>query len=240
MDVLLGFLARIDVFIYALLAVGVYFAIRGIMVARRMRRMTIYALEREEARQRAQAATRNLVALLVLALIVYILANIAAPNVMVVEEVTPTPEVFLTPEPTPTEFLLLYPSITPTLALAAGTPPADTDVNGCEIIGTTITSPTAGQQVSGQVTVEGEANIIAFLQYRFELRGAGTQNEWVVVNTFTSPRPQGFLGTWDSTSLSEGDYELRLVVFRTDGVYLPPCTVPVSIARSGGGSPGEG
>jgi hypothetical protein len=86
------------------------------------------------------------------------------------------------------------------------------------------------------VSVEGQANILDFAQYKFEISGASTGGAWVVVGTFPSPVPEGYLGSWDSTSLQPGNYSLRLVVLRTNGTYPTPCEVPITIIGPGGES----
>ena len=39
----------------------------------------------------------------------------------------------------------------------------------------------------------------------------------------------GSLGQWDTTTLTPGDYQLRLVVINTQGQSLPPCIIPLRI-----------
>ena len=95
------------------------------------------------------------------------------------------------------------------------------------------TSPEPDQQVSGQVLVEGQANILDFSQYKFELNGPGTNGQWVVVGTFTVPVIEGILGSWDSTSLPPGSYRLRLVVLRSDGTFPTPCEIPIVVLGGG-------
>ena len=242
MTTLIQFIARIEVVFYALIAVGVFFSIRVVVRSRRHRRIAIYALEREAASNAARGALRAIVALLLGAGVVYILVHIVDPNVNPVEEEVgePTPAVFVQQEPTPTTVLLLYPTITPTPPLApaeAGeTAENAEEIDGCEILGSRITSPVPGTTVSGQVVVEGEVNILNFAQYKFEVRGPGTGDSWVVVGTFNTLVPSGFLGTWDSTSLQPGNYTMRLVSLRTDGTYITPCEVSVIIAGSGEGA----
>lgn len=242
MTSLVQFISRIEVVLYALIGVGVFFSIRVVTRSRRQRRIAIYALEREAANNAARGAIRTIIALLLGAGVVYILAHIVDPNINPVEGemVEPTLVVFVQQEPTPTPVLLLYPTITPTPPIA----PADADeaieegaeeIDGCEIIGSRITNPVPGTTVSGQVLVEGEANILNFAQYKFEIRGPGTGDSWVVVGTFNSPVPGGFLGNWDATSLPSGNYTLRLVSLRTDGTYITPCEVPIIIVNSGAG-----
>ena len=88
--------------------------------------------------------------------------------------------------------------------------------------------------MTGQVAVQGGANIINFAVYKFELKGESTGDTWIVVaaNNATVVDP-GLLGTWDSTSLAPGKYILRLVVYYLDGTYPTPCEVPINIAAPG-------
>ena len=240
MSTLLGFVARISPILYALAAVGIFFSIRGLVQSRRARRVAVFGLEREAAQEQWRRSLSAFITLVLLAVVVYIIDNILVPNMeSVAEEVpTATPVAFVTPEATPTEALLLFPTVTPTVGL----PPAEAAaleetpqpevVNGCEIIGATITSPEAGDTVSGQVAVEGEANVLNFAQYKFEIRGPSTGDAWVVVGSYLTPVPNGLLGVWDSTSLLPGNYTLRLIVHRQDGTYVTPCEVPIVVQKS--------
>lgn len=239
MRALLQFIARISVVFYAIVGAGIFLSLGGLLRARRARRFAMFGLEREAAQRERRRSINTIFSLVLVAGVVYIIANIVVPNMgEPSEEPTPTPFVFVTQEPTPTEMLLLFPTITPTPGIAPAeaaedVPTSEEPVNGCEIIGARITSPTPGQTVSGQVPVEGEANILNFAQYKFELNGPSTGGAWVVVGGSANPQPAGTLGTWDSTSLIPGDYRLRLVVSKVDGTYLTPCEVPIVIAEGG-------
>lgn len=251
MNTLLLFISRISIVLYALAGAGIFFAIRGLVQAQRHRRIAMFGLEREAAQARFRRSLSVMLTLALLAGVVYVVDNVVVPNLTVAEE-EPEEETALaltTPEATPTGALLLYPTITPT----AGLPPAaegeeqegepaaaaEEVVNGCEIIGATISSPSPGDQVSGQVAVEGEVNVLNFSQYKFELKGPSTSDEWVVVGTYYQAVPSGLLGVWDSTSLLPGRYTLRLIVHRQDGTFIPPCEVPIVVERTSAGGSGN-
>ncbi|MBN1429020.1 MAG: hypothetical protein JXB07_11590 [Anaerolineae bacterium] len=241
MTTLVQFLIKTEAGLYVLAAIILIFSVRSLVVARQTQRNTVFGLEKEAARQRQRRSLGTILSLLLLSSGVYIITHIVAPNVSETPiEPTPTPLVFVTQIPTPTEARLLYPTITATPGLPPAavdsmpSPVAEVSSNGCEIAGATITVPTSGEFVSGQVVVEGQANILDFAQYKFEINGPTTNGNWVVVGTFTVPVIDGFLGTWDSTSLAPGNYTLRLVVIRTDGSFPTPCEVPVMIAGSEG------
>lgn len=240
MRTLIRFIARIDLVLYALCATGIFFAIRQFVVANRSKHLAVYPLEHEAARSRQSRALSTIVSLTAVVAGTYILTNVVEPNLVEPPPPpTPTPVVFLTQEPTPTPYQALFPTITPTVGLppaeqevAEAIPPLNADeetVAGCDILGARITSPVAGAAVSGQVSVEGEANILDFAQYKFEISGPATGEAWAVVGTYTLPVISGYLGSWDSTSLLPGSYTLRLVVLNIAGNYPTPCEVPIVI-----------
>ncbi len=242
MVTLIQFIARIAPILYGLAAIGIFFSIRGLFQARQARRNAVFGLEREAANERQRRSLSTILSLSLMVGAVYAIANIVVPNLGEPEaEPTSTPVVFVTQQPTATQSLLLYPTVTPTAAVppagvsGAAIPTPDPTINGCEILGANISNPAPGQVVSGQVVVEGQANILDFAQYKFEVSGAPTGGVWVVVGTFSSPVPDGYLGSWDSTSLEPGNYTLRLVVLRSNGTYPTPCEVPITIAGPGGG-----
>ena len=241
MTTLVQFILRTETILYILAAIIIFFSLRGLVVARQVQRNAVFGLEKEAAQQRQRRSLGTILALFLLSSGVYIISHIVAPNMGEVPlEPTPTPLVFVTQLPTPTETRLLYPTVTSTPGLppaaVVGTPspvPAES-INGCEILGATITKPASGEFVTGQITVEGQTNILDFAQYKFEINGPSTSGAWVVVGTFTVPVIDGFLGTWDSTSLIPGNYVLRLVVSRIDGTFPTPCEVPITVTGPGG------
>ncbi|MBN1313204.1 MAG: hypothetical protein JXB30_17480 [Anaerolineae bacterium] len=236
------FLLRTEKFLYVLAAIVIFFSMRGLVIARQVQRNAVFGLEREAAQQRQRRSLGAILSLLLLSGGIYIITHIVAPNMDETPvEPTPTPPlVFVTQVPTPTEARLIYPTVTATPGLppasVAGTPSLgpEESANGCEILGATITRPAPNEIVSGQVAVEGQTNILDFAQYKFEIKGPSTNGAWVVVGAFTVPVVDGYLGTWDSTSLIPGNYVLRLVVSRIDGSFPTPCEVPITIAGPGG------
>ena len=242
MTTLLEFIARVSVLLYIITGIGLFFALRGMAEARRKKRVAAFAMEREAAQQSLRQAITGSIVFSVLIVAVFISTNILTPNLTEVAlEPTQTPVVFVTPQASSTPSQLLYPTITPTVGVPpaeAGTPipTPEAQGNGCQIIGATITSPEPGQNVSGQVPVEGEANVLNFAQYKFELNGTGTGGEWVVVATYVEAVPRGILGVWDSTSLPAGPYTLRLSVIDTNGTIITPCDIPLVIVKRDSGS----
>ncbi len=245
MTTLLQFIARISIVLYILVAAGIFFSIRGLVQVSQARRVAVFGLEREAVALQRRRLISTLITLLLLASVIYVVERIVVPNLgETAQAPTPTPIVFVTQSATATPALLLFPTVTPVIGL----PPVDTTTQesasgegttgGCGIIGATITSPLPGETVSGQVRVQGEANILNFALYKFEVNGPSTAGTWVVVQTYNVPVVTGQLGVWDSTSFVPGNYTLRLVVFSRDGTFVLPCEVPIVIAgREGTPSP---
>jgi hypothetical protein len=192
-------------------------------------------LERESALNQQRRGVSAILSLLVSAAAVYIVSNIIAPNLGASPaEPTPTPALIVTEQVPATQPALLFPTVTPTIGVPGQeTPIPGEPANGCDILGSTIYSPEPGQAISGQVQVEGEANILNFSQYKFEINGPSTGGDWVVVGTYSTPVASGILGAWDSTSLQSGTYQFRLVVVNTEGTFPTPCQIPVIVGGPG-------
>lgn len=81
-----------------------------------------------------------------------------------------------------------------------------------------ISSPSEGQIVRGTVIVSGSVAALGFSSYElsFSYNDDPTQT-WFVLTTSSLPVFESELGTWDTTALTDGDYNLRLRVFLLDG-----------------------
>ena len=81
-----------------------------------------------------------------------------------------------------------------------------------------ISSPLEGQIVQGLVTVSGTVAVLGYADYElsFAYQDDSTQT-WFSLASSSLPVFEGELGTWDTTTLTDGDYTLRLRVFLLDG-----------------------
>ncbi|MCL4528774.1 MAG: hypothetical protein M1282_05120 [Chloroflexi bacterium] len=92
-----------------------------------------------------------------------------------------------------------------------------------------ITSPAAGQVVQGQVAVTGTTDIPNFSSSEVDFAYASdSTNTWFPIHSSTNPVDNAVLGTWDTTSITDGDYILRLRVTLMDGT-LQDATVTVKV-----------
>ena len=89
-----------------------------------------------------------------------------------------------------------------------------------------ITSPQAGSTLRGQVQITGRMNVVDFssgeLAFSYDLAttpGSDSAEAWFIIQTFSQPKAESALAVWDTTTLSDGDYALRLRVFHADGTF---------------------
>ena len=84
--------------------------------------------------------------------------------------------------------------------------------------GISIENPSAGEALQGIVTITGTNNAQGFgyseVEFAYSNDSTGT---WFLIATNTSPTTGGVLGTWDTTTITDGNYRLRLRVHLEDG-----------------------
>jgi hypothetical protein len=84
----------------------------------------------------------------------------------------------------------------------------------------TIASLAPSQTVTGVVTITGTSATDGFVSAEISFSYVGDiSGTWFLIAT-VQPVTDGFLATWDTTSISDGDYTLRLRVTLADGTYL--------------------
>jgi hypothetical protein len=74
----------------------------------------------------------------------------------------------------------------------------------------------------------GTANIPNFGFYKYEFAPIGS-GIWGTIVAKNIPIQDGNLGSWDTSAIAAGDYQLRLVVSDNQGNDLPACVIPVRI-----------
>jgi hypothetical protein len=105
--------------------------------------------------------------------------------------------------------------------------------------GAAITSPKPEESLRGQVNIIGSTNVPNFvsaqLDFAYASDSAGT---WFPLQALSQPVFDSPLYSWDTTSITDGDYILRLRVFTADGA-VQEVTVSIQLhlySRSGGRS----
>jgi len=256
MTVVLFWLGRQALWIGLICLLGAFGYVINAISTKRRRDIAQFSLEREVYQQRLARAWLMAALSLSLGGTVFLLRTFVLPAMPVTASPTPTLGVGLftvtpalsTPAGTPTigdleppltatatitSVVISAPQATPTnMPTATPTPvPPDVYQPDCPFPEAQLTLPTAGGNLSGEVRVEGTANINAFSYYKFEVQfpGSDTPN---FVSQYEAPVENGPLGIWDVSDASRyppgGPYRFQLVVVDIYG-NTTTCTVPVNI-----------
>jgi hypothetical protein len=219
-------LASYESLIYIALAIGAMFAFRRMWRAWQEWRNSVYGLEREFALRRLAQATAAAFLVLALIFVEFFIATFIAPSLPASDILaTPTLDLLLTPAGT----------LSPAEATQAALSPVVTQevpsgMSGCIPDQLMITSPEPGDVVSGIVKIAGTANVLNFGFYKYEVAPMGTQ-KWATIAANPEPVQNNELGNWNTSSLTNGDYFLRLVITDNVGKALEPCVIAVRVAN---------
>lgn len=216
-------LAAYEPLIYIALAIWSLFVFRSMYRSWREWQDSVYSLEREFALTRLVRSTA--IALLVLGLVFaeFFIATFVAPALPASDILaTPTLNLLASPAGTISPELATQDAISPVLS------PVPSGSSGCIPDQLIITSPEPGDEVNGTVTLVGTANIPNFGFYKYEVTPLGVES-WATVSAGRQPRQNDELGDWDTTTLANGDYFLRLVVTDNVGISLEPCVIAIRI-----------
>jgi hypothetical protein len=94
-----------------------------------------------------------------------------------------------------------------------------------------ITSPAPDELLRGQVTIMGRVDIVNFTSADLKFAYASNPTDtWFTIQTFSQPVIDSTLATWDTTSITDGDYILRLRVNFEDGTSQE-ATIPIKIGN---------
>ena len=94
-----------------------------------------------------------------------------------------------------------------------------------------ITSPAAEEVLRGPVTVTGTLDVPSFASAHLDFAYASNPTDtWFTIQAFSGPVVDSTLAAWDTTSITDGDYILRLRVDFEDGTFQE-VTVPVRVGN---------
>jgi len=83
-----------------------------------------------------------------------------------------------------------------------------------------IIAPIDGQVLRGQVSITGTTDIPNFASAELDFAYASNSTgNWFPIQVFSKSEVNSTLVTWDTTSISDGDYILRLRVVLQDGTF---------------------
>jgi hypothetical protein len=218
-------LANYEALIYIVLAIWGLFVFRSMYRTWLEWRNSVFSLEREFALRRLGRITA--VALLILGLVFaeFFIATFVAPS-LPASDILTTPTLDLLAAPPGT----LSTADATQAALLLGSPAAPSGMSGCVPDQIMITSPQPGATVNGSIEIIGTANVPNFGFYKYEIAPIGTQ-DWATLSADRNPKQNVSLGTWNTASLTNGEYFLRLVITDNEGVSLEPCVIAVRVAN---------
>jgi hypothetical protein len=107
--------------------------------------------------------------------------------------------------------------------------PETSSTSGCVPDQLFITSPESGQEVSGTITLVGTVDIPDFGFYKYEVSPQGADT-WATISAGREIVQNGDVGFWDTSALTPGDYQLRLIVTDSQGQSYPPCIISVRVS----------
>jgi hypothetical protein len=218
------FLGTHEVLIYILLSIGALFGLRWLWRCWNEWRHATYSLEREFALRRLGQSMSSLVLILVLFFVEFVIASFVFPSLPASMFVsTATPDLYATPTGTISAELATALALTPLPTGQAA------NGEGCVANRVMLTSPMAGQEVRGTVEIRGTVDIPDFGFYKYEVAPAGSDT-WATIAAGRTTIADGPLGQWDTSTLSPGNYQLRLVVSDNQGRALPACVVSVRVS----------
>ncbi|MGZ9223387.1 MAG: hypothetical protein ACXW4Q_14870 [Anaerolineales bacterium] len=94
-----------------------------------------------------------------------------------------------------------------------------------------ITSPAPDEVLRGQVTITGKVDAPGFVSAQLDFAYASNPtNTWFTIQSFSPPTVDSTLVVWDTTTITDGDYVLRLHVNFEDGTFQE-VTVPIKIGN---------
>lgn len=217
------FLSTYEVLIYILLAVGGLFAARWLWRSWNEWRQSVYSLEKEFALRRMGRAIASLSLILILSCAELITASLIVPSLPASFFLaTPTLDLLVTPTGTISAELATQIALTPRPV------PTIEGGEGCQPGRLMLTSPKAGTEVRGTIDVQGTVNIPNFGFYKYEVAPINSDN-WSTISAGRNLVNSGSLGSWDTTAVTPGDYQLRLVATDNQGQALPACIIPVRV-----------
>ncbi len=225
MEQALQFFKDYEIWIYALLGILALWQVRKFALAWEELRGAFFGLEREAAQSRLNSAATMVVILIIMAVAEFTLVTFVIPTV---PGANPLPTMTLNLLATPTTTLpaaTQKPNETPGATPTPGELPA---AEGCIAGQVNLTEPLNGDRISGSVTVQGSADMANFGFYTLQIARPG-DTVWLPILVGQQVIKNEILGTWETSTLTPGEYMLRLVVTDNVGNEQTPCAIQVTI-----------
>ena len=224
---LLRFLTRFEVLFYLVLGVMLLIFVVRVFRAWKDWSNALFGMEKEQTQREINQGITVLIFTFALLVSVFILTTFVAPS-MVGVLLSATPTLELTAQPTVN---VSTPTVSATTTGLIPTLSAILD-RGCVPDEVQWTDPVNGDSISGKYVLKGTVNVVNLGFYKFEFAPADSTS-WTTIaagNKNIIDEPLG--GSWDTSSLTPGDYKLRLVVTNNQDEPLPECVITITIKAS--------
>jgi hypothetical protein len=211
-----------EIWIYLVLGLSAVFPLRKLFISIREYRGSLFGMEKENARAKLVQSASLLGILLVVVLGVFIFISFAG-SVVPALALMSTPTLNFQGTETPVSALSLG------IASQNGTVTPGPVTNGCIPGQFEWTDPKPGAEIGGKVELKGTVNIPDLGFYKYEY--SQDNSHWMTIQAGTTVVTNGLIGNWDTTTLTPGDYTIRLVVSDNKGAALAPCLISVKVVQ---------
>lgn len=234
MDSLLRFLVKYEVLIYFIIGLVVVIFLQRVMAAWKQWRTALFGIEKENSQYKFNQGITVLILCGLLGLGLFVITTFIAPSIPNLQQV-PTATVDLTAQPTGT---VTVPATETPIAQTGVLPTLESFFNrGCIPGQIDWTYPTDGETISGTVTLRGTVNVTDLGYYRYDYAPDGS-DQWTTLAAGSSKivdeplgssvdQPSG--GSWDTSQVTPGKYQLKLAVFDHQNTAFNECTILVTI-----------
>jgi len=229
MEQVFQFFRAYEIWIYVILGLLILWQIRKFVSAWEDLRGAFFGLEREAAQSRVNSAATMVVILIMMAVAEFTVVMFVVPTL---PGANPLPTAILDLLATPTITLpppTLNPNETPDVTPTPGEIPA---AEGCTPGQINLIAPVNGDKIRGSVSIRGSADIPDFGFFTLQIARPGDAI-WLPILVGQQPVKNDVLGTWDTSSLTPGEYMFRLVVTDNVGTELIPCAIQVLVEPAG-------
>lgn len=224
MTTLLRFLTQFEILFYILLGFILLIFSRKVYLAWKDWSVALFGLEKEHAQKQINQGITVLIFTFALGVGLFIITTFVVPAVPGIQQIS-TPTVALTSQPTVD---LSTPTISATTQGLIPTLTAILD-RGCVQDQIEWTDPINGSIISGKYVLKGVVNVPNLGFYKFEYAPVDGKT-WTTIAAGNKPIIDEALGgSWDTSSLTPGEYQLRLVVTDIGGNPLPECVITITI-----------
>jgi hypothetical protein len=187
-------------------------------------RGSLFGLERETARRHISQAVVGFTFVILFGMAEMILNVFLAP-------IMPASSLLVTPtlNPLMTTTGIIPPGLLASLSINSPLSTSIPQVSGCIPGQIMISSPKPASIIKGSVELVGTADIPNFGFFKFEFSPMGS-DVWSTIGADRKITQNSSLGNWDTSQVTPGDYNLRLVVTDNQGNSFPPCILPLRVA----------